>query len=129
MGYMRNHAIVVTSFDREKIERAHARAFEIFLPVAKECSDRWARSHSMVSEILTSPINELYTFVVGPDGSKEGWKPSNLGDTARGEFIEWLDAQRYEDRSSPFDWVVVQYGDDGMDTLIDAHSDERKRRR
>lgn len=126
MGYMRHDAIVVTSYDRERAERAHAFAFDTFLPIAKLLE---ANGCSLVSEILSAPINSAYTFVIGPDGSKEGWEPSDMGDSARNTFVEWLDAQRHEDGSSPYDWVWVQYGDDYLETRVVSHSDEGKRRR
>lgn len=112
MGYMRHHAIIVTSFKEESIRRAH-----------NEAGD-WGFPDSMLGQILKSPMNEYYTFMIGPDGSKEGWEESNEGDDKRINFIRWMDTQRYDDGSSPLDWVEVQYGDDERETKIVSHSDE-----
>lgn len=65
-----------------------------------------------------------YTVTL-PDGSKEGWEHSDVGDKARDSYTDWLKAQAYEDGSSPLQWVEVQYGDDNGETKIIRHSDER----
>lgn len=114
MGYMRHHAIVVTSFSVERIAPAHTQAKSLF---------------SQVSEIIQSPINGYWSFLVAPDGSKEGWQESADGDASRDTFVSWLEAQRYEDGSSPLDWAEVQYGDDDRETKIVRDSDERGRKR
>lgn len=112
MGYMRHHAIVVTSSLPDQIEAAHA--FAVALGVA-------------VSPLIKSPVNGCQSFLVAPDGSKEGWAESEAGDDRRDKFICWLDEQRYGDGSTSLAWVAVQYGDDEDDTRVIAHSDEEWR--
>jgi hypothetical protein len=77
-----------------------------------------------VSRIVGPAVNYTRTFMIGPDGSKEGWDISDCGDAFRNAFVAWLNAYRYSDGSSPLAWVVVQYGDDNGETLIVRHSDE-----
>jgi hypothetical protein len=113
MGYMRHHAIVVTSYDVKRIDAAHNEAARLGLDI---------------TGILQAAVNEWHTFLVGPDGSKEGWDESDAGDHRRGQFIAWLDGQRFEDGSSPFDWAEVQYGDDERETKVTRHSYEAERR-
>jgi len=122
MGYERNHAIVVSSWD-DIIVKAHAEALRIY---ANEGNYPWSRT---VSPIIPGIINDWHTFIVVPDGSKEGWDVSDEGDRRRDEFIEWLDAQRYDDDSTSIDWVEVQYGDDNDETLTLRDSDARRRAR
>ncbi len=112
MGYMRHHAILVTTWKEEYAAAAH------------EVAERHCKSVSPVQE---SAINGYLSFAVFPDGSKEGWDESEEGDKGRAGLIAWLDSQRHSDGSSPFDWVEVQYGDDKRDTLVCAHSDEKHR--
>lgn len=109
MGYKRHHAIIVTSFKADLVSRAHSVAADIGLPV---------------TSIQDSKVNRYSTFAVTPDGSKESWHTSGLYDRKRQAFIQWLRDQRYEDGSSPFDWVEVQYGDDDLDTAVDNSSDD-----
>ena len=108
MGYMRHHAIVVTSYD-DKIEAAHAIAHQMF--------------DDMVSPVVNSHTNGYRSFFIAPDGSKEGRGESNDGDARREAFKAWLDQQRYDDHSTWLRWVEVQYGDDEHETKIVSDSD------
>jgi hypothetical protein len=82
MGYMRHHAIIVTSWKRELLEQAHARAVELGMSV---------------SEVTGEVTNSYRSFLVAPDGSKEGWDTSDdlqelqraglLGRSLRGKLL------------------------------------------
>jgi hypothetical protein len=113
MGYMRHHAIVVTGYD-DRVTEAHRRAADVFLP-------------GQVTEVVVSPVNDYRSFMVATDGSKEGWSESDDGDDRRAAFVGWLNDQRYGDGSSPFDWVVVQYGDDDLETAVVDDVDAARR--
>lgn len=111
MGYDRHHAIVVTTFQEGFASVAHARAVQLGL---------------QVSEILVSGVNFWSTFLVAPDGSKEGWTTSYEGDFARKAFTDWLNEQQKQSKYS--DWVEVQYGDDDLVTkVVDSSDDESLR--
>ena len=111
MSYMRHHAICVTS-GIEDIDKA--------LDVARGLG-------CTVAGPVASTTNGYTSFFVAPDGGKEGWATSHEGDCARDALVKWLETQRYEDGSSSFDWVEVQYGDDADQTLVTRDSDERWR--
>ena len=114
MGYMVHHAIIVTGSDyKDAVTKAHAIAEGVF--------------GESVTPIVAS-INGYRSFMVAPDGSKEGWDESAAGDLRRREFVDYLKKQRHGDLSSPLDWVVVQYGDDNGDTRIVDDSDAVGRR-
>lgn len=108
MGYMRHHAIIVTGAIPEKLHAAHAAAQSIF-PV--------------VTAIVDSETNGYGSFMVPPDGSKEGWEESDEGNTRRELFLDALSDLRYPD-GYPFEWVEIQYGDDDRETVVTHHSDE-----
>jgi hypothetical protein len=110
MGYMRHHAIVVSSWDDAAIQRAHEKARKLF-------------QAEQVTEVLPAVVNGYRSFLVGPDGSKEGWEASDAGDEARKLFTTWLNTQRYEDLSTSLRWVEVQYADDEYETRIVSDSD------
>ncbi len=115
MGYMRHHAIIVSSFD-QTIEVAHARATAIF--------------GELVTPIVESRVNRIRSFLVGPDGSKEGWDESDQGDTQRAQFVAWLRTQgQVPEGMESLVWVEVQYGDEHNDTRIvnDSDTDARSR--
>ncbi len=111
MGYERHHAIVVSSWDDKRTDKARRKAKQI------GCK---------VSNVVMSDINGYTSFLIAPDGSKEGWDESEVGDDRRDYFVSWLDTQRHSDGSSSFNWVEVQYGDDDRETKIVRHSDEEK---
>lgn len=114
MGYMRHHAIVVTSSAPELLKAAHAKAVELGMSVTN----------------LTAEVTNGYrSFLVAPDGSNEGWRESDAGDARRDQFTAWLDEQRYDDDSTSLGWVEVQFNDDEHETAIVRDSDEHSRRR
>lgn len=108
MGYIKHHAIVVTSWNRDAIFKAHFKATEIF--------------KDTVSNIVDGMINGYMSFFVGPDGSKEGWTDSDKGDENRAAFIEWVNEQAYEDGSNKLAFVEVWYGEDNREAKIENHN-------
>ena len=108
MGYMRHHCFVVTGTQFGGIERAHAAAVEFGLSP---------------TELTPEVTNGYHSFMVPPDGSKEGWDESKAGDARRRRFAEWLVEQRaIEDCNKALyvDWAEIQYGDDEGETIITA---------
>lgn len=103
MGYMRHHAIIVTTWDKGVIEEVHKTATQLFQPQS-------------VSGVLQGTANEYYTVFVGPDGSKEGWAESDKGDQLRAHFIEYLHTL------FPVEWAEVQYHDENGDEKVTRSS-------
>jgi hypothetical protein len=87
----------VSSWDKKLIAKAHKKASSIFPHVSKP---------------VPHIVNGGASFLVPPDGSKEGWQESADGDARRAEFVEWLEKQRYDDGSTSLRWVEVMYADD-----------------
>ncbi len=116
MGYMRHHAIIITSWDENRIADAHTKALEV-------CGGE----EFPVSPVSNAATNGYRSFAVFPDGSKEGWDASDEGDRCRKALVEWLDDQRYEDGSTSLAWVEVQYGDENHQTCVVSHSDQAQR--
>lgn len=111
MGYMRHHAIVVTTTYGD-LEMARAKAVDL------GCS---------VSPVIASPVNGVASFLVAADGSKDGWPESDDGDRQRVALVDWLRGWEYEDGSGPFAWVEVQYGDENRQTRVIDDSDRLRR--
>jgi hypothetical protein len=86
------------------IEPAHQEAKKIF--------------GDQVTEILPFTINAYQSFMVGPDGSKEGWPESDAGDQCREEFVESLRSLAYDDGSTNVQWVEVRYADDNKQNRV-----------
>jgi hypothetical protein len=64
--------------------------------------------------ICDSKINGYRTFMVPPDGSKEGWRESEDSDNRRDTFLEWLE----EHQDGWLSWAEVQYGDEAGDQRV-----------
>ena len=104
MGYIRHNAIVVTvSICGDADEAAWT-----------------ARSMGCVVIGPSEPcINGYRTLAVCPDGSKEGWEESQLGEEHRAQFRDWLDSKRHEDGGTHYEWVEVSYGGDNRNSSIE----------
>ena len=110
MGYMSHHAIVVTSnyASAERIEAAHAEA---------------VRLGCTVSPITPVATNGYLSFLIAPDGSKEGWAESDQGDARRNEFIQWIRDNHYIDGGTYIDWAEINFGDDDHEGSMLRSSD------
>lgn len=114
MGYIKHHAIVVvghqwddgTTYENSDIRDAHAAAVD---------------AGCIVTPLTEGAINTYWSFMVAPDGSKEGWDTSNDGDTARDQFVAWL-----RKHSTPgegwFGWSEVVIGSDDHECHIERHA-------
>ncbi len=106
MGYIKHHTIIVTSWERTKIIKAHEKAKEIFASYENG-------AEKIVSKPLKYLMNLGYSFFIAPDGSKEGWDTSNNMDKAREEFLDWMD------KNVPYcDYVEITFGGDDERTEI-----------
>jgi hypothetical protein len=102
MGYMRHNAVIVTAADYAMrgeygVAAPDVEAFRESLP------EEWRR---LLVGPVQSVMNGYLSFAFLPDGSKEGWGDSDLGDEFRQRFID-LFAFAYEDGSTPFDVLVI----------------------
>lgn len=121
MGYIRHHAIVVTGPTysgvgpefRTNIHDVRARVVQL------------ARNDVNVTGVVSGTANSMGSFLVAPDGSKEGWEESRRADAAREEIIRYLDSLAYEDGSTSFDYVEIQFGDDDKETKVITSSDDK----
>ena len=105
MGYMRHHAIVVTGYE-DRIKPAYAEAQARF-------------DARFLTGITEAAVNGYQSFLVAPDGSKEGWPESEEGDRRRASFVAYL-------RGQELGWVEVQFDDDGNETRVIACNDDGK---
>ena len=118
MGYIRHHAIVVTSWDKKLVEKARRKAMRIF-----NVKSPYGNIPKLVSTIITSPVNGYYSIFIAPDGSKEGWEESDNGDVNRDNFINWINEQAYEeDNSNSLSYAELFYGDDEGKSKIVKHN-------
>ena len=108
---MIHHSIIVTSYNDEVIGKLHKKANEIF---------------NGVSDIVYSPWNAYRSFFIPPDGSKDGWDASDIGDRRRKQFINCIEEYRFDDGSTSVKWVEVQFGSEFDETKVCDHSEDIK---
>jgi hypothetical protein len=108
MGYIKHHAIIVTSWNDKVLKEAHSKAVEYFC--------------SLVSPIIASNINKYGTFLIAPDGSKEGWDISNDMDLIRDEYVKWINGKAYDDGSNSLSYAMLYYGEDNGRCEVISHN-------
>lgn len=103
MGTVLHRAVIVTSWDVERIGKARRLAGQRF--------------GQLVSGLIPSPVNGYWTFFIASCGSKEGWDESRAHADALSEFE--VELKRfgfgYEDGSSALELAFVTYGNDAED--------------
>ena len=107
MGTVVHKAIVVTSWSNQMLIDAHTEALKIF---------------PSVSDIVDSSVNKYVSFLVPPDGSKNGWVESETGDMCRSDFIKYLESCRYDDGSTSLEWVEVSFSNDNREAKVLSHT-------
>jgi hypothetical protein len=118
MGYMRYHTIIVSSWDSDMLREAHDVASGLLIELSDEESGL-----SLLSPITGGLRNGVASFMIAPDGSKEGWAPSDAMDEFRSTYTEWLKSKAYEDGSTCLEWVEVQFADEAGVTKIVGSSE------
>ncbi len=109
MGYIKHHTIVVTCWSSERIREVQQKAKDIF---GKSFIDnsffmKEPMAKALVSDIIEGIANHQFSFFIAPDGSKEGWSDSNNANSARKEFLDWLDQN-----NDYCDYFEVRFGGD-----------------
>lgn len=97
MGLIQHHAVVATTWSKEDVDR-----------LRKWIAGRGAEDSYAFAEAMT---NGYTTIVLTPDGSKEGWETSDVGDKERAAFIEELKKSGY------WEFVEVGYGETGASVV------------
>ena len=99
MGYIQDQAIVVSGW--KGMKEVHSECVEI------------ANKHGfdgIVSPLCKPQVNGTTTFLIAPDGSKEGWADSDRGDAMRDEIKAFLVG--LPERLTWAHWVEVVVGGD-----------------
>jgi hypothetical protein len=114
---MRNivhHAIVITSNEKDKIELVRNKAFELY-GLHMETKN----GKALVGPLTIGLINNFYTFLICPDGSKEGYDTSDDGDIVRNKICSFIESLQETTGTNPVNYVEVSYGaDDGTAKII-----------
>ena len=108
MGYMRHHAIIVTANEQNMLVLRK----KVLAVIMGQPDNDDVYLDLPVSDLLPSQVNGYVSFLIGPDGSQEGWAASARGNQLRRGIIDVL-------KGSWASWAEVQYGDeDGWDMVL-----------
>lgn len=111
MGYIKHNAIIVTGWEKKSMEAIHTKAKDIFNDTFQPDN---TKGDSLVSDIIIGLANTQYTFMIAPDGSKEGWATSKFGDDAREELLNWISKSDYY-----CDYIEIRFGgDDESESIV-----------
>lgn len=109
MGTIRNEMTIIHDRKEDRIEMLRQDAIQTF--------SKSIEYEDMISPIMTSYVNEEYTFVINGDCSKLGWKTSEDFHDIR---MKWCEKHKYDAESI----VVINFGEDGPCKIIyDNNSD------
>ena len=100
MGYMKHNAIVVTCWSCREGGRARDVAVKLFSNISE------------VTNLTAESTNGYVSFMIAPDGSKEGWCTSDHGDKARDHFCKFMDDH------SIGNYVEVQFADESRPSIV-----------
>lgn len=102
MSRMVHHAVIVTvaGYAWDDVLARRVEEFRESLP---------QRYRPLFSGPAESPVNGYRSFSMLTDGSKEGWDEDEYGERLRDRLTAVFDFV-YDDGSSPYDIVIVEYG-------------------
>ena len=89
MGTIRNRLTIVNDYNFDRITNTRQNAVEYFGKIMRDEFDfpDYDVNTQMISPILPSVVNGIYTFVIMGDCSKDGWELSNDFKKYRDEWI------------------------------------------
>jgi len=114
MRNIKHHSIIITAHDQEFIRQIRVKIIDL-VKVGVEASN----GVKLIGEITESLINNYYTLVVYPDGSKEGHETSDDWDIVRKKIIDLLVLHNKNHPDNPVNYIEVSFGaDDGKAAIV-----------
>ncbi|HVD96982.1 MAG TPA: hypothetical protein VNB90_02180 [Cytophagaceae bacterium] len=116
MRNIKHHCIILTTHELKQAQEIRAKMAELI-----KNNIEASNGARMIGEISESLINNFYSLVLYPDGSKEGHETSDDGDILRKKIIEYLIEYNQTHTSSPINFVELYYGADNGKAEIIHH--------
>jgi hypothetical protein len=105
MGYIRHQATIISAITRTDCAR------EVAIAVSKLRDEMPPEFARLIVGPVEATVNGDLWWVMLPDGSKEGWSTSKLGETYRKRFSDL----------APYGAVNVAWGDDDAIVIEDPY--------
>lgn len=134
MGYIKHDTVVVTSWDEKRLQKAREKAVELYTKAfsknslyteedKKTLKSEFGEKNFVISPIIQGVANGQCSFLIAPDGSKEGWEPSDLSNQAREEFLEWL---KLDEDELYCEYIHIRFGgDDSSENILSSNYIDR----
>lgn len=107
MRNIKHHIIVITGHDLEELMSLRSSLLEL-AKINVEASN----GNKMIGEAVETLINNYYTMVLYPDGSKEGHETSDDCDILREKIVVHLKSYKKTAPESSLNFVEISFGDD-----------------
>lgn len=106
MGTIRNEMTIVHHWKKDEIEKVREDAIKVFSQIARQDVDTGVEEYieNMISPIMTTYINQEYTFVINGDCSKIGWETSEQFHEAR---MKWCEKHKHDVQNI----IVINFGE------------------
>jgi hypothetical protein len=118
---------IVHHYDKDELEKVREDAIKVFSQIIMQ--DAGAEEYigvdeyieSMISPIMSTYVNQEYTFVINGDCSKVGWKTSERFHETR---MKWCEKHMYDVQSI----VVINFGEGDLPCRIvfDSRAESEK---
>lgn len=111
MGTIRNRLTIVNDYNFDRITNARQNAVEYFGKIMRDEFDfpDYDVNTQMISPILLSAVNGIYTFVIMGDCSKDGWEVSD-------DFIKYRD--EWIRKNEALNILVADFGEGDAEAYI-----------
>ena len=117
MKNIQHHAIIVTSNDKESLGLVRNEVLRLY-----KSNMEAKNSSQLVGPIIDSLINKFCSFLIAPDGSKEGYDASEDGNRIRKKIVEFLNSIAEADGSNTIKFVEVEFGNDERTARVVNHN-------
>ena len=114
MRNIKHHCVIITTHNIDVIKKIREKVLELF-----KLNMEAGNAYKLVGEPVESLINNYYTLVIYPDGSKEGHETSEDGDIVRKKVTEVVDEFIKSSKDADISYVELYYGsDDGKAGIV-----------
>lgn len=104
MGTIRNEMTIVHHYYKDELEKVRKDAVKVFGQIVRQDAGVEEDIENMISPIMTTYINQEYTFVINGDCSKIGWETSERFHEAR---MKWCEKHKCDVQNI----IVINFGE------------------
>jgi len=104
MGTIRNEITIVHHWKKDELEKVREDAIKVFSQIIGQDAIVEEHIERMVSPVMSTYINQEFTFVINGDCSKIGWETSERFHEAR---MKWCEKHKHDVQNI----IVINFGE------------------